>query len=972
MKNEKRKMFYRVISFVLTLFTVVQMIPSMGKVYAADEDLTSIRGVYWFDPHEVGKDLTDTFIFDDNLLKGDSKEYNQKLATMSFELAVASISSEREPKTPEGYKNKSRNLKAYLEDNGFIDFDTNQYYKEKMTTGTMGVAMAHKKIVDNGKEYTLLALTPRSAGYESEWGGNFVVGSSEDHEGFRSGKNIVLSFAKEYIEKYNISGDIKVWTAGYSRGAGVTNQVGASLIDEPNEVLGSKVNLTPGNLYCYTFGTPKSAGVPDSVYPDPENSRFDYIHNTWESYDIVTLAPPRKFGFTRYGKNYTYAREENKTRMLEMLKSTNSLVYDLYMNGGDPDGFTAKTIDVEALIGDKEFKIVDDPDSYLPSDQREFMALVEDSLSEAIKDRGAYVDDGYQDAFLHLCGYFIGDTSKIPLLIEGMKESGFAIPMVASVYVSYMVDRFSETNYNDATKLEINKMISSLKHIIAEKQAAGEEVPEELINALKDMENDLQTADAWSDLADTSWEVSAALYKVAMGSGYIKCGMDKEDGELFAEMTGEKEAKAATRILAYLLLYDDDQTEQIISFSTITQQIKHFATFIGNASSYMRPHNNEIILSWLRTLDSNYDDYAKETAAQITGYRRLYITRPAGVNISGTVLDGAGNVVAEFTNDSITKRTDSWIGITTCDTGNWLRLPLDKAYKIQLKSDKDATLSLKAADYEIYSATEVRVVTKDSSFDWSNIGIKASEYLTWVIPANAASTAEPYSLLATANYYIENNKKDEPKKDTPKEEPKKADTVSKEVPVLAAKGIAKGKKAVTFSWNKISDADRYLIYMADFNKKGKANKLKKVKTVSGSKVKWTKKGLKKNSEYKFKVVAQKKVNGKYTNICSSKVGYFITGNLKGKYTNPKSIKISKADITINASKTAKISAKVKKVKKNKKLLTNKVKLLRYTSNNTSVATVNSKGVITAKAPGKCAIYVQTINGICKKVNVTVK
>ena len=102
------------------------------------------------------------------------------------------------------------------------------------------------------------------------------------------------------------------------------------------------------------------------------------------------------------------------------------------------------------------------------------------------------------------------------------------------------------------------------------------------------------------------------------------------------------------------------------------------------------------------------------------------------------------------------------------------------------------------------------------------------------------------------------------------------------------------------------------------------------------------------------------------------MGYYITGNLKGKYTNPKSIKISKADITINASKTAKISAKVKKVKKNKKLLTNKVKLLRYTSNNTSVATVNSKGVITAKAPGKCAIYVQTINGICKKVNVTVK
>ena len=29
---------------------------------------TSTHGVYWFDPHEVGNDLTDTFIFDDELL----------------------------------------------------------------------------------------------------------------------------------------------------------------------------------------------------------------------------------------------------------------------------------------------------------------------------------------------------------------------------------------------------------------------------------------------------------------------------------------------------------------------------------------------------------------------------------------------------------------------------------------------------------------------------------------------------------------------------------------------------------------------------------------------------------------------------------------------------------------------------------------------------------------------------------------
>lgn len=190
-------------------------------------------------------------------------------------------------------------------------------------------------------------------------------------------------------------------------------------------------------------------------------------------------------------------------------------------------------------------------------------------------------------------------------------------------------------------------------------------------------------------------------------------------------------------------------------------------------------------------------------------------------------------------------------------------------------------------------------------------------------------------------------------------------------PVLAAKGIAKGKKAVKISWNKVSGADRYVIYFARCNQKGRSYVPKKVKTVNGKTLKWSKGKLAKNTAYKFYVVAQKKSGKSYKNIAKSKVGHFYTGNVKGKYTNPKSLTLKKSTYTLKKGKTATIKASVSKVKTNKKLATSHAATYRYTSNNPAVATVNAKGKVTAKAKGTAVIYVQTINGIWKTCKVTV-
>lgn len=313
----------------------------LGESVTGADSLTATNGAYWFDPHETGTDRSDNYIYDDALLLGDSKNFSWPLATMSFELACVSFSSEREENTPEGYANKCRNVKAYLEDNGFVDFDTNQDYKEKMTVQSMGVACAHKRIADSESETgetTVLAIVPRCAGYEAEWGGNFVMGETGDHAGFAHGKDKVLEFAKAYIETNSISGRIKVWAVGYSRGAGVMNQVGAEILRDAEQALGSGVSLAPGDFYCYTFATPKSAGI-DTDYDD---TGFAYIHNVWEGYDMMTALPFKVLGFARYGRDYHFAAIGDKEWMLELLEDLNPDVYEKYMTGGDPDGFKPK------------------------------------------------------------------------------------------------------------------------------------------------------------------------------------------------------------------------------------------------------------------------------------------------------------------------------------------------------------------------------------------------------------------------------------------------------------------------------------------------------------------------------------------------------------------------------------------------------------------------------------------------------
>ncbi len=182
---------------------------------------------------------------------------------------------------------------------------------------------------------------------------------------------------------------------------------------------------------------------------------------------------------------------------------------------------------------------------------------------------------------------------------------------------------------------------------------------------------------------------------------------------------------------------------------------------------------------------------------------------------------------------------------------------------------------------------------------------------------------------------------------------------------LKLKSTKQTNGSVKLSYSKVSGAVKYVILG---NTCG--GKYKVIKTTSKTSLtikKLAGKAIKKGTYYKFLVLA---VDSDGNVISTSKTIHAATKG--GKVGNTKKITIKnlsslKKAMSVGATKT--VNAKLVNptgvtVKKHTRI--------RYESSDTSVATVNSKGKITAKGKGACYIYVYAQNGVTTKVKITVE
>ncbi|MCM1500926.1 MAG: Ig-like domain-containing protein [Clostridium sp.] len=182
------------------------------------------------------------------------------------------------------------------------------------------------------------------------------------------------------------------------------------------------------------------------------------------------------------------------------------------------------------------------------------------------------------------------------------------------------------------------------------------------------------------------------------------------------------------------------------------------------------------------------------------------------------------------------------------------------------------------------------------------------------------------------------------------------------------------ENSLTVSWNKLSGAAGYDIYAAlcsgDF--KGiTASVSKNRKSMAIHKINGRK--IRRKKVYKVKVKAYRLLpNGKKQYIAASAVLH-IAGSQNKKLTNARNIKLQKKSYHLKKGNSAQIRAKIIKSDRKKKLLSKgHGAKISYTSSDEKIAAVTKTGKLKAKKCGSCVIYVRALNGISKKIKVSVK
>ena len=177
-------------------------------------------------------------------------------------------------------------------------------------------------------------------------------------------------------------------------------------------------------------------------------------------------------------------------------------------------------------------------------------------------------------------------------------------------------------------------------------------------------------------------------------------------------------------------------------------------------------------------------------------------------------------------------------------------------------------------------------------------------------------------------------------------------------------GVTSKEKSVTLRWNTVKDADGYMIYGAEC---GDNSKYRLLRTVRGNVNSWTHTGLKKATYYRYSVVAYRNINKKKVTIAQTYSMHIATTGKKHAYA--RNLQVNRTNVVLNRGKRTALRAKV--IYSSGKIQ-NHIAAVRFSSSNSSVATVNSRGIISARNKGTCIIYCYAPNGVRKNVRVTVR
>lgn len=266
------------------------------------------------------KQAKDSIYYSDSFFSAPASQLNISFARVGYAWALSNFAYGIEKGDYSHQTEAAKNLATSI---GFSDFESNDDFKVKPSTYSIGLTAARKNMELNNREYTVLLLGIRGAGYEAEWASNFTIGENGWHTGFLDASNEATSFLSQYIDNHRISGNIKIMVSGYSRAGATTNLFAASLNNRKTP-FNPNVAYAKDDIYAFCFEPPKGGNVGEE---DMNGEKHSNIHCFLNPNDLVPLVAPTEFGFARFGKQYYYPSskidldyEKNERKMLYFLE----------------------------------------------------------------------------------------------------------------------------------------------------------------------------------------------------------------------------------------------------------------------------------------------------------------------------------------------------------------------------------------------------------------------------------------------------------------------------------------------------------------------------------------------------------------------------------------------------------------------------------------------------------------------------
>lgn len=302
------------------------------------------------DPHRMNSGQTVQYVADDRdndkqysydtLLNldyrwffDDNTKFNKDLCNTSLlfaGMAYYRSSSDTSDSSDRDYKIKLENGNKY----GIIDamkymgledvkeYNLNDYYN---TEHQSQFNIGHRKVTIDGETKNIVTVFVRGTfGSLNEWSSNFDIGDTREnvsewtdksnHKGFDITANRVRERVNRYLNtNVDSSNETVFWVTGHSRGAAISNIIGAKLEDQ-----GKKT-------FTYTFAAPNTT--------TKENVKsYKSIFNVVNEDDFTPYVPMKDWEFERYGR--TAELDMTSDRQKQFRDNTGFWAYDNESTGG--------------------------------------------------------------------------------------------------------------------------------------------------------------------------------------------------------------------------------------------------------------------------------------------------------------------------------------------------------------------------------------------------------------------------------------------------------------------------------------------------------------------------------------------------------------------------------------------------------------------------------------------------------------